>query len=578
MHINFKLNKNFATTFNKLCEKYGEEFEFLNSVHKTQLDDTEFIDHFTADNKNISDNTIDPNANQKFKDIVSLRAEKGKSRDKLLAMNKIFYEVQKEYGFQTAKEFLEDEWSGATYLNDFVTASFIPYCIMPEECCAFILNGKKIYSSLERIYELLEEDEYHDTLQDVLYKKPKNLRVLDYDKESGTNRYTKVTMISTKETDKDFYFTKLKNGSNIITTEDHKFISKEDDIEAQSITSNDIFYSSWDKDLFTNSLDTYNGFELNEDFGYLVGMFLSEGYAAKNTLVICQSFTKSREEWDRIVSILKSLNLSHYTNTAANRIYINAGKDNVMQRLLSICQGYLCDSKRLTEDFVNFNDEFLKGFLAGIIDGDGTIANNRTCMIRLTSKTLINQIRLIGLHFGIYFGSRIPYIQEQKGDIKQKRPMYACNVNMNRNRELFLSLKSRKIKEKFTHFKYDERFATKGFCNDMGEIGVSVCGEQTYKQREKVFDLSTETHTFICNEILIHNCYSYDLTRLCTEGLFMLGDSYNNLPPKHLDTFNDDVVEYVSWNANRTSGRNMLCPFISFPLTSGVAYAANGES
>ena len=128
MHINFKLNKNFATTFNKLCEKYGEEFEFLNSVHKTQLDDTEFIDHFTADNKNISDNTVDPNANQKFKDIVSLRAEKGKSRDKLLAMNKIFYEVQKEYGFQTAKEFLEDEWSGATYLNDFVTASFIPYC------------------------------------------------------------------------------------------------------------------------------------------------------------------------------------------------------------------------------------------------------------------------------------------------------------------------------------------------------------------------------------------------------------------------------------------------------------------
>lgn len=128
MHINFKLNKNFATTFNKLCEKYGEEFEYLNSVHKNQLDDTEFIDHFTADNKNISDNTVDPNANQKFKDIVSLRAEKGKSRDKLLAMNKIFYEVQKEYGFQTAKEFLEDEWSGATYLNDFVTASFIPYC------------------------------------------------------------------------------------------------------------------------------------------------------------------------------------------------------------------------------------------------------------------------------------------------------------------------------------------------------------------------------------------------------------------------------------------------------------------
>lgn len=48
-------------------------------------------------------------------------------------------------------------------------------------------------------------------------------------------------------------------------------------------------------------------------------------------------------------------------------------------------------------------------------------------------------------------------------------------------------------------------------------------------------------------------CYSYDLTRLATEGLFFL-KNYNNEPPQHLDTFNDDFVEYVSWNANRTSG------------------------
>lgn len=48
-------------------------------------------------------------------------------------------------------------------------------------------------------------------------------------------------------------------------------------------------------------------------------------------------------------------------------------------------------------------------------------------------------------------------------------------------------------------------------------------------------------------------CYAYDLTRLATEGLFFL-KNYNNQPPKHLTTFMDDVIEYISYMSNRSSG------------------------
>lgn len=48
-------------------------------------------------------------------------------------------------------------------------------------------------------------------------------------------------------------------------------------------------------------------------------------------------------------------------------------------------------------------------------------------------------------------------------------------------------------------------------------------------------------------------CYAYDLTRLAIEGLFFLKD-YNNQGPKHLTTFLDDVIEYVSFMSNRSSG------------------------
>ncbi len=48
-------------------------------------------------------------------------------------------------------------------------------------------------------------------------------------------------------------------------------------------------------------------------------------------------------------------------------------------------------------------------------------------------------------------------------------------------------------------------------------------------------------------------CYAYDLTRLAKEGLFFLNE-YNNQAPSHLTTFLDDVIEFVSFMSNRSSG------------------------
>ena len=48
-------------------------------------------------------------------------------------------------------------------------------------------------------------------------------------------------------------------------------------------------------------------------------------------------------------------------------------------------------------------------------------------------------------------------------------------------------------------------------------------------------------------------CYAFDLSRLAKEGLFFL-KNYNNRPPKHLTTFVDDVIEFISFMSNRSSG------------------------
>lgn len=127
MNINIRLNKNFTTQFNKLCEKYGEDFEKLNGLDQSKLSFTDFIDNF-IDSDNVANASVDPNANVGHKDIVSLLNEMAKPHQKLLAYNKIYYEIYKKYGFKTANEWLELEWNKTLYMHDAHTASFYSYC------------------------------------------------------------------------------------------------------------------------------------------------------------------------------------------------------------------------------------------------------------------------------------------------------------------------------------------------------------------------------------------------------------------------------------------------------------------
>jgi len=127
MQINIKLNKNFTTQYNKLQSDYGTDIARLNGFGDEQLDYTEFIDNF-VDKDTVADASIDGNANVGHKDVVALEREMSKPHLKLLAFNKIYYEIQKKYGFKTANEWLKMEWIGDLYMHDAPSSSIKPYC------------------------------------------------------------------------------------------------------------------------------------------------------------------------------------------------------------------------------------------------------------------------------------------------------------------------------------------------------------------------------------------------------------------------------------------------------------------
>lgn len=125
--INVRLSKNFTTQLNKLNEKYGEEFARLNGLSDGELSYTDFIDNF-IDTETVADASIDSSSNVSTKYMNTLMNEMPKPHRKLLCLHKIYYEINKKYGFKTANEWLEKEWNRALYMHDADTSTFKHYC------------------------------------------------------------------------------------------------------------------------------------------------------------------------------------------------------------------------------------------------------------------------------------------------------------------------------------------------------------------------------------------------------------------------------------------------------------------
>lgn len=125
--IDLKLDKDFTTQLDYLISKYGPDLAKLNGFANEQLNYTGFIDNF-IDKQTVADASIDGNANVGTKDICSLTTEMHKPHSKLLAFNKIFYELKKSHGLDAAKNWLTAEYLGYFYLHDAASSTFVPYC------------------------------------------------------------------------------------------------------------------------------------------------------------------------------------------------------------------------------------------------------------------------------------------------------------------------------------------------------------------------------------------------------------------------------------------------------------------
>ena len=549
MNINIKTKKNFQTQFNKMAEKYGEEFLKLQGLDDEKLSLTDFIDGF-IDSDNVANASVDANANIAQKDIVTLLSEMSKPHQKLLAFNKLYYELNKKYGFKIANEAMEAMWNYSLYMHDFNTTTFYHYCYKGDEMLTVRIGNKPDADIFNITFKELYKwnfDEKFDKSINQNAKFPNDLYVKDI--INGQTVWTKVTRLVQHSNKHPMRFIKFANGNSQIVTEDHPIITQDGEKPAYEVTNEDLVYSV-KPDYFTQVYEPLltKGFLMTKELGWVTGLALSEGWATPSNVTIAQK--QGSEQREKLLIILDKYNIP-YRIIDDMRINLHVGP---FQRFLNtMLSNTSAATKNIGIDYNEYPLEFLDGVIAGMIDGDGTIDGykHRHCQIRIASEELLHQLSNYLQYRGIFCGDRTPHIYNNEKSYKQKLPLYGIGFSLT-NEEYFSSIDSIKINNLYEPLQRKGDFKNKCYEYQYGWVHV-IENTRFIDTCPIVYDITTESGHFICNNILSHNCFAYDIKDIVEKGLFFI-DNYNARPAKHLDSFIQILMEGIAWLSRRQSG------------------------
>jgi len=488
-------------------------------------------------------------------------------------------------------EIREAHDSGDFHIHNLDTLG--PYTFFGKEVVIAKLKGEIKLLSLENLYEEICEPEILLNEKDEAFAKyPKDLYVLD------KNGWTRVSRLVRKKKDREMRFIKSKQGQSIIVTDNHPFIIKEKleepekEIEAQkvkiknhlilschipSLLSNENlffkkhiyiaeelvkrnyenfflegfewrdFIENWRGSLkvegtvstsnSANSLD--NKLELSENLGYLVGFFIAEGNYDSWRLCLTAS---ENEIIKKIQRICAQLGVRAYLNEKegeTKRISINSSTLKlVFEKVFQIKP--LSQNKNLPFDILTYNLDFIKGLIAGIIDGDGSIGTEKTqIIIRVASRTLLEQLAILLQFFGIVprTGATTKDIGKKnlfKGkEIVQNYPLYRLSFSKKEGID-FPSFKYQKAKPAKKHWRSEEYGWNKVLNNETTTIPDNF-----------IYDITTESHTFLCNSLFVHNCVGWDLYDLLLKGFGGVPGKVESKPAKHFRAALGQIVNFM---------------------------------
>lgn len=436
---------------------------------------------------NTANVTIDANANVGNHNIAVLNAEIHKPENQEINMRILRNTIEKLFPDFDYKQ-MDKDFNTIAYLHDANSQIGMPYTYSSQEVIEVLYNNKHLLLSFEMLWDVVDEESVLiNEIDQVYQKKPSNLFV----KDKG-DTYVEVNYITKKKRHRDLVKVAITYGNDIIVTDNHPMITHYDDldntIQAKDSLGRLQFIDNPKVKIGNNYIINFDSKEIkaNHQLGFIVGWFIGNGEYDGDKLVF-----KSQEK-----GIIDSI--SHYFETLFGNISKEINDNSIIindEYVTKLFKEYFKINNTIPYNVLEFNEEFISSILTGLKYSCGEI-NDDFDILHLKSRTCALQlIKLFEL---------------------QDEHVTMFNSNTIRVERLPLS------KTIEGYYKI---------------IGVSNMDYHTpiIEANEYIYDITTESSTFICNDILVHNCVAISLYPFLLNGIKELGGL--SAAPKNIESF-----------------------------------------
>lgn len=523
-----------------------------------------FISKFKQ-SSNTANATIDDNSNVGTKNIGVLNAEIHKEDNREINRGMVTNKLKELFPDFDYKQYRRDLEHHIIYKHDesSMSGAIAPYTYSPKEVVTAKYGNHTWLVALDTLYDLVDcEESCLDFDNQVYAKFPEELYILD------RNGFTLVTRLIKKRRHRDLVRVKTVFGEDIVVTDNHPLIVSEDinqimqasDAEGQkqlrvpfpvafgdrrtldltTVVPYTVRYSNFflqQNEAHTPYFSCKRHIELNEKFGYVVGFFVGDGHYDNGRQTL--SFTqKEKETLERIAEFLYDScgvpSTIEYKKDKAKcwRMYVQS------KALFELFHNYFkikdyAQNKNIPINVMEFNKDFAKGIIEGLIDADGNVCNNNGgIQIRLASRECIHQLTSLLKIFNFKVANTVQNLPFSNNTLyKTNYTIWGVSFNNVEGCEpLNLSYKwHRNINRVISSgIKYSE-----GWVNI---DSVTKLEDSAFMQQcDYIYDVTTESHTFVTSNILVHNCCSISMYPFLLNGLKDIGGL--SAAPKNLDSF-----------------------------------------
>ncbi len=272
--------------------------------------------------------------------------------------------------------------------------------------------------------------------------------------------------------------------------------------------------------------------ELTKELGWLLGFYITKGQHSEHSLIFnCDDLSK-----EHLTRVCKTIGVEARENKQTKRVTI---KDVVLRDLfINVWQaGENSHSKRLPSQIVNYHTDFVTAVLAGIVDG-GAILDGEDITIRSASAELINELNYllewIGFSPSAHTPRGIGSVEQAEGKtVVVNHPIWGASFRKRAGIEL-------------PSFRYQQApLPVDSESVNPGDVAVTHI-ETAQISDDFIYDITTESHTFMCNGIFSHNCGGHSLEYLKKYGLKLPNITSTSRPAKHPEVLIGHMVKMAS--------------------------------